>query len=612
MTRAVSGRSRAVAAALAAVVCLAAASPSLAETRSLKLYFIHTKERATITFKKNGRYVPGGLKKLNRFLRDWRQKESTKMDPRLFDLLWEVYQASGSRQHIHVVSAFRSPKTNAMLRKRSRGVAKNSQHTLGKAIDFYLPDVPVKKVRQIGMRFQVGGVGYYPKSGSPFVHLDVGSVRSWPRMNRKELTRLFPKGKTLHLPSDGKPLPGYNQALADYKKRVSANSIQVAGKRLIRRPTRDDDRGSGGGNLLAGLFGGGNNKDEPKETQRTVVAAASALPGVDAGDSLTPDLAIVPTPAVRPATPAQDVQIALASATARELSPEAITATFRPRLPAATIPQDGTGTLATASAGGDALPVPALRTGASDDQGAVELTANEPTSSEVILASLLAEPTYAATGNPGLTRQELGLQQGITAGEGGTVTKLSYVPRPSKRPDLASPEAQALAAVVGEDVPGGLSYETVAGIPVPQPSPFGSSAADEMVALPPVQVALAPPSGNTSGARIDVFAPNVIPATSKRSRPTANDAIGERPSAVRTEPVLTPTMITHNAFAVHSVSGMDAPVSAPQFVSSHMRTAPETVHVAGFSTENRIASADRFTGTAVNFQAVARFEVHSR
>ncbi|MCY6379263.1 DUF882 domain-containing protein [Hoeflea prorocentri] len=608
MTRAVSTRSRALAAVLAALVCLAAASPAFAETRSLKLYFIHTKERATITFKKNGRYVPGGLKKLNRFLRDWRQKEATKMDPRLFDLLWEVYQASGSRDHIHVVSAYRSPKTNAMLRKRSRGVAKKSQHTLGKAVDFYLPDVPVKKVRQIGMKFQVGGVGYYPKSGSPFVHLDVGSVRSWPRMDRKELTSLFPKGKTLHLPRDGKPLPGYNQALADYKKRVSSNSIQVAGKRSIRRPSRDNN--SGGGNLLAGLFGGGNKKEEPRQTRQTVVAAASAPPGVEERDSLTPDLAIVPTPRIRPTAPVQDVQVALAPAS--ELSPEAITAAFRPRLPAAAIPQDGNVALASATTGADTLPVPALRTGGSESQGGVELASTGPTSSEVVLASLLAEPTYAATGNPGLTRQELGLQQGIGTEEEGTVTKLAYVPRPSQRPDLVSPETQALAAAVGEDVPGGLSYETVSGIPVPRPSPFGSSASDEMVALAPVQVALAPPSGNTSGARVDVFAPALKQSAGKRSRPTIGDAIDARPSAVRTEPVLTPTMITHTAFAAHSVSGMDAPVSAPQFVSSLMRTAPDMVHVDGFSTENRIASADRFSGTAVNFQSVARFEVRGR
>ena len=90
------------------------------QTRTLKLYFIHTQEKAQITFKRNGRYDPKGLQEINRFLRDWRRNEPTKMDPRLLDLVWEVYQKSGSRDYIHVVSAYRSPATNGMLRSRSK------------------------------------------------------------------------------------------------------------------------------------------------------------------------------------------------------------------------------------------------------------------------------------------------------------------------------------------------------------------------------------------------------------------------------------------------------------------------------------------------------------
>ncbi|RAI32807.1 hypothetical protein CH341_32045, partial [Rhodoplanes roseus] len=93
-----------------------------------------------------------------------------------------------------------------MLRSRSSGVAKRSQHTAGKAMDFFIPGVPLEKLRKIASKKQVGGVGYYPTSGSPFVHLDVGSVRHWPRMTRRQLLALFPDGKTLHIPSDGKPL----------------------------------------------------------------------------------------------------------------------------------------------------------------------------------------------------------------------------------------------------------------------------------------------------------------------------------------------------------------------------------------------------------------------
>ena len=214
------------------VVVLAAvafAAPANAQTRSLKLYFIHTKERAEIVYKRNGRYDPAGMKQINRFLRDWRKNEPADMDPRLLDLVWEVYHSVGARDHIHVVSAYRSPATNAMLRSRSSGVAQKSQHTLGKAMDFYIPGVPLSKLRAAAFKVEGGGVGYYPKSGSPFVHLDVGNVRSWPRMSRSELMALFPDGRTLHLPTDGKPLPGYNQALAAYQARKkSGGAVHIA------------------------------------------------------------------------------------------------------------------------------------------------------------------------------------------------------------------------------------------------------------------------------------------------------------------------------------------------------------------------------------------------
>jgi uncharacterized protein YcbK (DUF882 family) len=185
--------------------------------KTLKLYFAHTGERGTFTFKKNGHYDPAVLAQINRFLRDWRADKETQMDPHLFDLVWAIYQASGSKDYIHVVSAYRSPSTNEMLRARTSGVAKNSQHRLGKAMDWFVTDVPLSKLRALAMKMQGGGVGYYPKSGSPFVHTDTGNVRAWPRMSRQQLIALFPKGNTLHLPASGPPLPGYEQAVARRK-----------------------------------------------------------------------------------------------------------------------------------------------------------------------------------------------------------------------------------------------------------------------------------------------------------------------------------------------------------------------------------------------------------
>jgi len=222
----------------ACVLTVCAAAGAHAEDRALKLYNIHTKERATIVFKRNGQYDRAGLAKMNQFLRDWRRNEPTKIDPKLLDLVWTAYQQTGSNNYIHVVSSYRSPATNGSLRKRSSGVAKNSQHMQGKAMDFFIPGYPLDKLRAIGLRMQVGGVGYYPTSGAPFVHFDTGSVRHWPRMTRQQLVKVFPKGDTIHIPTDGKPLPGYAKALASYKARGQVGALTLAASRLDSSSSR--------------------------------------------------------------------------------------------------------------------------------------------------------------------------------------------------------------------------------------------------------------------------------------------------------------------------------------------------------------------------------------
>ena len=128
-------------------------------------------------------------------LRDWRESEPTKMDPHLIDLLWEVHREVGAKEAIWIICGYRSPGTNSMLRRRSSGVAEFSQHTLGKAIDFYIPGVPLERLREVGLRAQRGGVGFYPTSGSPFVHMDTGSVRHWPRMPEAQLASVLAKGQ---------------------------------------------------------------------------------------------------------------------------------------------------------------------------------------------------------------------------------------------------------------------------------------------------------------------------------------------------------------------------------------------------------------------------------
>lgn len=281
------------------------ASEAAAETRSLKLYYVHTREKATITFKRNGRYDAKGLQELNRFLRDWRRNQPTKMDPRLFDLVWEVYRRSGATEHINVVSAFRAPETNSMLRSRTQGVAKNSQHTLGKAMDFYIPGVKLTRLREIAMQLQIGGVGFYPKSGSPFVHLDVGSVRAWPRMSRQELVRIFPNGNTIHLPSDGKPLPGYDQAMADYKRRVSSSSVQVASTAGSGPAAASSGKRR---TLMQAIFGGGDEDEDaesiaapaPAPAPSRVRQAPAVVEEPVAVAAVQPSI-VAPLPASRPA-----------------------------------------------------------------------------------------------------------------------------------------------------------------------------------------------------------------------------------------------------------------------------------------------------------------------
>ncbi len=232
------------------------------DTRTITIRHMHTKEETTVTFKRDGRYDSAALEKLNWALRDWRTDEPIRMDPRLFDLAWEVHRTVGSEEPFHVVSAYRSPGTNSMLRRRSRAVAKHSQHMLGKAMDFYLPDTATVKIREAGMRMQRGGVGFYPGAHTPFVHLDAGSVRSWPRMTRDQLVRLFPDEKTVHLPADGQPLGGYEVAKAEILSRGGS----VAGYAAA-----DLDEGavisSGQKSLWSALFGGDDEEADARPTR---------------------------------------------------------------------------------------------------------------------------------------------------------------------------------------------------------------------------------------------------------------------------------------------------------------------------------------------------------
>ena len=145
--------------------------------RTLDLVNVNTKETLTVTYWSDGTYHRDALDKLNHFLRDSQNNQQTEMDPLLFDVLWNTMNLVGYHASVEVLSAYRSPTTNAWLASMSRGVARDSQHMNGNAMDIRFPSVPVFKIRQAARSLQMGGVGFYPRSG--FVHLDTGPVRYW-------------------------------------------------------------------------------------------------------------------------------------------------------------------------------------------------------------------------------------------------------------------------------------------------------------------------------------------------------------------------------------------------------------------------------------------------
>lgn len=145
--------------------------------RTLSLFNVNSNESLTVTYWADGTYRREALNQLNHFLRDSQTGEQTEMDPLLFDVLWHTEEITGFHGTVDVLSGYRSPEHNAWLASVSRGVAQDSQHMNGNAMDIRFPGVPVFKIRQAARSLQMGGVGFYPRSG--FVHLDTGPIRYW-------------------------------------------------------------------------------------------------------------------------------------------------------------------------------------------------------------------------------------------------------------------------------------------------------------------------------------------------------------------------------------------------------------------------------------------------
>lgn len=166
------------AAAAAATASLLARAAHAGEPRTLALYHTHTGQRLSVTYAADGRLIPAALEEINAFLGDFRSGRVHPIDPQLLDALHALHQRAGGRGRFEIISAYRSPETNEMLRRTGGGgVAQRSLHMEGRAIDVRLTGVATSRLREEALALGVGGVGYYPDEN--FVHVDTGRVRQW-------------------------------------------------------------------------------------------------------------------------------------------------------------------------------------------------------------------------------------------------------------------------------------------------------------------------------------------------------------------------------------------------------------------------------------------------
>ena len=163
----------------AGAAAMTAAMPAVAAIRPdrLSLHNLHTDETLDVVFRTGNCYEQNALAALDRILRDWRQDEVLPIDPRLYDMMAAIAARTGQPPRFGIISGYRSPKTNEMLRRNGGGAAKRSLHMVGQAIDLRLEGTALTTLRRAAIELGEGGVGYYSRSG--FVHIDTGEVRSW-------------------------------------------------------------------------------------------------------------------------------------------------------------------------------------------------------------------------------------------------------------------------------------------------------------------------------------------------------------------------------------------------------------------------------------------------
>ena len=164
-------------------VALALPAPAIARRsgnfRSVRMVNLHTDEWLTTAYWVDGAYVPEAIEAISVIMRDWREDAVKPIAPATIDILARLHALLDAEEPIGIVSGYRTPRTNAMLRRNSRGVARNSYHIRGMAVDLTMKSRSVRRISQAALSLNAGGVGVY--SRSDFVHVDSGPVRSWGR-----------------------------------------------------------------------------------------------------------------------------------------------------------------------------------------------------------------------------------------------------------------------------------------------------------------------------------------------------------------------------------------------------------------------------------------------
>lgn len=543
------------AAAACTVSLLAGTITAEAQTRTLKLLNVHTGEKAEITYRRGGSYDKAGLKKANYILRDWRKNQPINMSPKVLDVLWEVYRNTGASGYINIICGYRSPATNSMLRGRSRGVAKKSQHMLGNAIDFYIPGVKLKTVRNAGLALQAGGVGYYPSSGSPFVHMDIGRVRTWGPTSPSEVVAAVKSGKR----------------------------FGGSGSGSVVAFASDDSKKSGG--LLSRIFGGGADEEEDNSEVAAPKAKVAKTP-----------VAKTPKPEVK--QPPAVVETVTAKSKIRIVPPELATPAEIPAetMPAAPepMPEEVVETPETIIAALPArrVPMPLFAPRPQADVGA------EPA---VEVAELIEKSETALPAGAVDASGAVPAEQNVTEMPKEEATEVALgVPLPTWRPEapgkkVVEPDATALLALaaVSESE---IASDAFAPLPSQRPDATAGTTTAEMTGAIPVQTA--PKQARVASLK------SPVKTTRKTARPSRGDSKPDpKPVVVAAQP-----QDARWAIDKQYVAKASNGTRAPSYAYNIVRTAPLEVYTAGFQQSADQGDINRFSGKAVKFLQVARFE----